>query len=138
MADDVFRKGSASAPRGYFRWEAAGLAWLGDAPGGAAVAQVLEVGEDHLDLRRLTFANPDPLMAEAFGAALAGPMTPVRRRSGPRRPAGTAMASSGRSPSRSRWPCPRAGRGASSMPSRSWPPSRWRSIEVSTTDPIQR
>ena len=34
MADDVFRKGSASAPRGYFRWEAAGLAWLGDAPGG--------------------------------------------------------------------------------------------------------
>ena len=71
MADDVFRKGSTSAPRDYFRWEAAGLAWLGDAPGGAAVAQVLEVGEDHLDLRRLTFANPDPLMAEAFGAALA-------------------------------------------------------------------
>ena len=41
-------------------------------------------GEDHLDLRRLTFANPDPLMAEAFGAApWPGPMTPVRRRSGP-------------------------------------------------------
>lgn len=71
MADDVFRKGGASVPHGYFRWEAAGLAWLGDAPGGAAVAQVLDVGEHHLDLRRLTFANPDPLMAEAFGGALA-------------------------------------------------------------------
>ncbi len=71
MADEVFRKGSASAPAGYFRWEAAGLAWLREAPGGAAVAEVLEVGETHLDLRRLSFANPDPLMAEEFGAALA-------------------------------------------------------------------
>jgi fructosamine-3-kinase len=71
VADEVFRKGSASAPAGYFRWEAAGLAWLREAPGGAAVAEVLEVGETHLDLRRLSFANPDPLMAEEFGAALA-------------------------------------------------------------------
>lgn len=67
----VFRKGSVTAPAGYFRWEAAGLAWLAQAPGGAAVAEVLAVGEQHLDLRRLTFANPDPLHAEAFGAALA-------------------------------------------------------------------
>lgn len=71
MTDGVFRKGSATAPRGYFRWEAAGLAWLGEAAGGAAVAEVLEVGETHLDLRRLSFVNPDPVMAEAFGAALA-------------------------------------------------------------------
>lgn len=71
MADGVFRKGSASAPPGYFRWEAAGLAWLREAPGGAAVAEVLEVADTHLDLRRLSFANPDPLMAEEFGAALA-------------------------------------------------------------------
>ena len=68
---EVFRKGHGAAPRGYFRWEAAGLAWLGAAPGGAPVAEVVEVGEDHLDLRRLTFVNPDPAMAEAFGAALA-------------------------------------------------------------------
>lgn len=67
----LFRKGSASAPRGYFTWEAAGLAWLAEAPGGATVVEVVEVGEDHLDLRRLGFANPDPAMAEAFGAALA-------------------------------------------------------------------
>ena len=71
MAEDVFRKGSPTAPPGYFRWEAAGLAWLGAAPGGAAVAEVREVAEDHLGLRRLTFVNPDPPMAEAFGAALA-------------------------------------------------------------------
>lgn len=71
MAEDDFRKGSPTAPPGYFRWEAAGLAWLGAAPAGAAVAEVREVAEDHLSLRRLTFVNPDPPMAEAFGAALA-------------------------------------------------------------------
>ena len=68
---EVFRKGSRSAPDGYFRWEAAGLAWLADAPRGAAVVDVLDVAEDHLDLEKLSFANPDPAMAEAFGAALA-------------------------------------------------------------------
>jgi fructosamine-3-kinase len=67
----VFRKGSRSAPDGYFRWEAAGLAWLADAPGGADVVTVLDVAADHLDLAKLTFANPDPAMAESFGAALA-------------------------------------------------------------------
>ena len=67
----VFRKGSRAAPDGYFRWEAAGLAWLADAPGGAAVVTVLDVAPDHLDLEKLSFANPDPAMAEAFGAALA-------------------------------------------------------------------
>ena len=71
MAEGVFRKGNAAAPEGYFAWEAAGLAWLAGAPRGAQVVEVLEVAPGHLDLRRLTFANPDPAMAEAFGAALA-------------------------------------------------------------------
>jgi fructosamine-3-kinase len=35
------------------------------------VVEVLDEGVDHLDLRRLTFVNPDPAMAEAFGAGLA-------------------------------------------------------------------
>jgi fructosamine-3-kinase len=70
-ADRVFRKGSASAPDGYFRWEASGLAWLAAAPGGAPVVEVVAVEDDHLDLRRLSFVNPDPAMAEAFGARLA-------------------------------------------------------------------
>jgi fructosamine-3-kinase len=67
----VFRKGSRTAPAGYFQWEAAGLAWLADAPGGVAVVKVLSVADQHLDLAKLSFANPDPAMAEAFGAALA-------------------------------------------------------------------
>lgn len=71
MAEDLFRKGNATAPPGYFRWEAAGLDWLRAAPDGAPVAEVVEVGDDHLDLRRLAFANPDPIKADAFGAALA-------------------------------------------------------------------
>ena len=70
-ADRVFRKGSASAPDGYFRWEASGLVWLAAAPGGAPVVEVVAVEDDHLDLRRLSFVNPDPAMAEAFGAGLA-------------------------------------------------------------------
>ena len=67
----LFRKGSATAPPGYFEWEAAGLAWLGAAPGGAPVPEVYGYGEDYLDLERLTFVNPTPQAAEAFGAALA-------------------------------------------------------------------
>jgi len=67
----LFRKGSATAPAGYFRWEAAGLAWLAAAPGGAPVPEVYGHGEDYLDLERLTFVNPTPQAAEAFGAALA-------------------------------------------------------------------
>jgi fructosamine-3-kinase len=68
---DVFRKGSATAPPGYFDWEAAGLTWLADAPRGAPVAQVVGRGADYLDLVRLSFVNPTPEMAEAFGAGLA-------------------------------------------------------------------
>jgi fructosamine-3-kinase len=68
---EVFRKGSTTAPRGYFGWEAAGLAWLAEARGGASVAKVVDQGEDYLDLVRLYFVNPDPAMAEAFGAGLA-------------------------------------------------------------------
>jgi fructosamine-3-kinase len=67
----VFRKGSGTAPAGYFRWEASGLAWLAAAQRGAAVAEVIAVAQDHLDLRRLSFVNPTPAMAEAFGASLA-------------------------------------------------------------------
>ena len=98
MAEDVFRKGSPTAPPGYFRWEAAGLAWLAQPRGGPRSPRCVEVGQDHLDLRRLTFVNPDPAMAEAFGAAWPGPTTQAPRRSGARRRGGTGTASSGRRP----------------------------------------
>lgn len=66
----VFRKERPGAPPGFFVCEAAGLRWL-SVPGGPRVAAVLDVGEDHLDLERLTPARPTSEAARAFGAALA-------------------------------------------------------------------
>ena len=66
----VHRKSSAHVPRGYFAWEAAGLRWLG-AAGGARVVEVVDVGEDHLDLVRLHSVAPTPQAAARFGEDLA-------------------------------------------------------------------
>jgi fructosamine-3-kinase len=66
----VFRKARRDAPPGFFRCEAAGLRWLRVA-GGAPVVEVLDVGEDHLDLVRLTEVPPTAEAARAFGAGLA-------------------------------------------------------------------
>jgi len=66
----AFRKARAGAPDGFFRCEAAGLAWL-RAAGGARVVEVLGVGADHLDLVRLAPGRPTPDAARAFGRALA-------------------------------------------------------------------
>ena len=66
----AFRKTRVDAPAGFFRCEAAGLDWLRVA-GGAAVVRVLDVGEDHLDLVRLSPTTPTPEAARAFGRGLA-------------------------------------------------------------------
>ncbi len=65
-----YRKQSTAAPSGYFAWEARGLRWLDEA-GGAAVAEVLGTGPDHLDLEHLTVAVPTKEHAEALGRGLA-------------------------------------------------------------------
>ncbi len=67
------RKQSATAPEGYFGWEAAGLRWLAAArsSGGAAVVEVLDEGPHHLDLARLTPAAPTAAAAERLGRGLA-------------------------------------------------------------------
>ncbi len=65
-----YRKSSATAPAGYFAWEAAGLRWLG-AAGGALVADVLEVGETHLELPLLDAAPATGDGAERLGRGLA-------------------------------------------------------------------
>lgn len=73
MTTPTFRKARAGAPAGFFACEAAGLRWLAEAHdvGGAAVVEVLGVGEDHLDLVQLTSAPPTRDAALAFGRALA-------------------------------------------------------------------
>lgn len=71
MTGSTFRKESRSAPPRYFEWEAAGLRWLADAPGGAAVVPVRQVGPTHLELARLVPAAPSAAAAYALGAALA-------------------------------------------------------------------
>lgn len=67
---EVFRKARTGAPAGYFAWEAAGLRWLADA-GGAPVAGMVAVADDHLDLERLEAVPPSRAAAHAFGVALA-------------------------------------------------------------------
>lgn len=66
----TFRKHRRGAPAGFFRVEAAGLAWL-DAAGAVRVARVLDVGEDFIELERLPSAPATPESAEAFGRGLA-------------------------------------------------------------------
>jgi fructosamine-3-kinase len=65
-----FLKERADAPAGFFRCEAAGLAWLRDA-GGAPVVDVLDVRETGLSLVRLAPVPPTRDAARAFGRGLA-------------------------------------------------------------------
>ena len=67
---DVFHKGRAGAPAGFFACEAAGLDWL-RAAGGVRVVDVLGVHDDGLDLRRLAPVPPTREAASAFGRDLA-------------------------------------------------------------------
>lgn len=66
----VHRKARPGAPAGFFRCEAAGLRWL-RVPGGVPVVEVLDVGDDHLDLVRLDEVAPTPWAAAELGARLA-------------------------------------------------------------------
>lgn len=66
----MFRKQRADSPAGFFRCEAAGLAWL-RAAGAVPVVRVLDAADDHLDLERLTPVPPTRAAAAAFGRGLA-------------------------------------------------------------------
>ena len=76
--EPIFRKSRYAVPARYWAWEAAGLRWLAEAPGGAAVVEVVDVGGDHLDLARLTTVSPSAAAAYAAGQGLA-PDPPGRR-----------------------------------------------------------
>jgi len=66
----TFRKHRRGAPPGFFGVEAAGLAWLA-APGAVRVAEVLDVGDDFIELERLGGPPATPQAAEDFGRVLA-------------------------------------------------------------------
>ena len=69
----VHRKTRAFAPKGFFACEAAGLRWMGQAQahGGPRVAKVIDVGNDYLDIERISSASATRDAALRFGAALA-------------------------------------------------------------------
>ena len=64
-----FVKRRAAAPAGFFRAEAAGLAWLAAAD--ARVASVLAVDDAHIELERLHLAAPTRAAAARLGQQLA-------------------------------------------------------------------
>lgn len=66
----TFRKQRPSAPPGFFRVEAAGLAWLA-AANTVRVARVLAVGDDFIQLERLPNVSPTRDAAARLGANLA-------------------------------------------------------------------
>ncbi|MXP20768.1 phosphotransferase [Gordonia sp. HNM0687] len=63
------RKRRADVDPDFFRAEAAGLRWLRD--GGGPVVEVLDVGDEFIELRRLDAVRPTAEAAREFGAALA-------------------------------------------------------------------
>jgi fructosamine-3-kinase len=67
---DGFTKTRRDAPDGFFEVEAAGLAWL-EVDGGAPVANVLDVGPDHLTVSRVRETSPTQRAARRFGEQLA-------------------------------------------------------------------
>ena len=66
-----FVKRRADAPPAFFAWEAAGLGWLAQAPGGSAVVGVRDVRDTRIVLDRIETAPATRAAAEAFGRSLA-------------------------------------------------------------------
>lgn len=71
MVPSVFVKRSPDAPAHFFAWEAAGLAWLSEVPGGVPCAEVLGRDGISITLRRLRTGPPTPEAAVEFGRRLA-------------------------------------------------------------------
>lgn len=67
----TFRKERPDAPAGSFEAEAAGLRWLGEAPGGVDVVVAHGAGPGWIEVDRLTPVRPTARDAREFGASLA-------------------------------------------------------------------
>lgn len=66
-----FVKSDPDAHPLFFEWEAAGLAWLREARGGAACVTVLAVSSGRIELEEVRSVRPTAAAARAFGRALA-------------------------------------------------------------------
>lgn len=73
VAMAIYRKSRGWAPEGFFECEGRGLQWLKQAQsqGGPRVVDVIEWGDDYLDIERVEPAPPTPQAAFEFGKALA-------------------------------------------------------------------
>jgi len=71
MSSNAFVKRRVDAPDGFYAVEAAGLAWLAEVPGGAAVVRVLDMSPDSLTVERIEEKPPTLGGAVAFGRGLA-------------------------------------------------------------------
>jgi fructosamine-3-kinase len=71
MSSNGFVKRRVGAPHGFYAVEAAGLAWLGEVPGGAQVVSVIEVSPESLTVRRVAEKAPTLAAAVALGRGLA-------------------------------------------------------------------
>ena len=69
--DEVFRKTGSRGRPDFFRYEAAGLRWLAEPPGGPPVVRVGEVDDDSITLERIRPGRATPGSAEEFGRRLA-------------------------------------------------------------------
>ena len=67
----TFTKRDERAAAGFYEAEAAGLRWLGSAPDGVPVAEVLELTATSITLTRYPTVAPSPEQARAFGRRLA-------------------------------------------------------------------
>jgi fructosamine-3-kinase len=71
MSSKGFVKRRANAPEGFYAVEAAGLAWLGEVPGGAQIVRALELSDESLTVELVEERAPTIGAAVALGHGLA-------------------------------------------------------------------
>jgi fructosamine-3-kinase len=71
MSGNGFVKRRANAPEGFYAVEAAGLAWLGEVPGGAQIVHALNLSDESLTVELVEEQAPSLGVAVALGRGLA-------------------------------------------------------------------
>ena len=71
MSSNGFVKRRANAPEGFYAVEAAGLAWLGEVPGGAQIVRALDLSDESLTVELIEEQAPSLGAAVTLGHGLA-------------------------------------------------------------------